>query len=310
MRGIHLFITLCLSVLNSLPAQVLPNAVNYSAVARNATGQTIASSTIGIQIGIIKSNPTGPIQYSENHIVATNQLGVFNLIIGAGSVQSGSFSSIDWSSDNFYLKVGMDVNGGTNFISMGTTQLFSVPYALHSKTAESVVGGSFNHRIGEEFGGGVIFYLWKSENGEEHGLIVDKTDLDTSCPWSNVGNGEIGLAAQSLWNGLGNSLAIVSQAGHTNSAASLCLNSTNGGQTDWYLPSIDELSLLYQKRFIINKTLSGITGAKLITESPIYLSSTEHDFSKAWYLQTIYGGVLHDWVSKTYLNHVRAVRAF
>jgi hypothetical protein len=39
--------------------------------------------------------------------------------------------------------------------------------------------------------------------------------------------------------------AIVGQEGLTNSAAALCLNSTNGGQSDWYLPSRDELISLY-----------------------------------------------------------------
>ena len=36
----------------------------------------------------------------------------------------------------------MDANGGTNFLTMGTTQLLSVPYALHAKTADSVVNGA------------------------------------------------------------------------------------------------------------------------------------------------------------------------
>ena len=52
-------------------------------------------------------------------------------------MQSGSMSTIDWSNDNYYLKVGMDANGGTNFLTMGTTQLLSVPYALYAKSAGS-----------------------------------------------------------------------------------------------------------------------------------------------------------------------------
>jgi hypothetical protein len=63
-------------------------------------------------------------------------------VIGAGAVQSGSMATIDWSNDNYYLKVGMDANGGTNFLAMGTTQLLSVPYALYAKSAGSVGSGA------------------------------------------------------------------------------------------------------------------------------------------------------------------------
>ena len=122
-------------------AQIPPQAFNYSAVARNAAGQPIATSTIGIQISILKTSTSGTIVYSENHFVNTDAYGLFNLVVGGGAVQSGSMSAIDWSSDNYYLKVGMDANGGTNFLTMGTTQLLSVPYALHAATADSLTGG-------------------------------------------------------------------------------------------------------------------------------------------------------------------------
>jgi hypothetical protein len=143
MKKITLFSTLCFLLFTLIVnAQIPPNAFNYSAVARNAAGQPIATTTIGIQITILKTSPTGASQYSENHFVNTDAFGLFNLVIGAGAVQSGSMATIDWSNDNYYLKVGMDASGGTNFLTMGTTQLLSVPYALHSKTAESLVGGS------------------------------------------------------------------------------------------------------------------------------------------------------------------------
>ena len=123
-------------------AQIPPQAFNYSAVARNSVGVPIANSTIGIQISILKTTAIGAVQYSENHFVNTDAFGLFNLIVGAGAIQQGSMSAINWSSDNFFMKVGMDANGGTNFLTMGTTQLLSVPYALHAKTADSVTNGA------------------------------------------------------------------------------------------------------------------------------------------------------------------------
>ena len=143
MKKITLLSTLCFLLLTLVVnAQTPPNAFNYSAVARNAAGLPIATTTIGIQVSILKTSPTGASQYSENHFVNTDAYGLFNLVIGAGAVQSGTMATIVWSNDNYYLKVGMDANGGTNFLTMGTTQLLSVPYALHAATADSVIGGN------------------------------------------------------------------------------------------------------------------------------------------------------------------------
>jgi hypothetical protein len=315
MKKISLLLLFCVALLTTAHAQIPPTAFNYSAVARNAAGDPIATSTIGIQITILKTTPTGASQYMENHFVNTDAFGLFNLVIGAGAAQSGNMASIDWSNDNYYLKVGMDANGGTSFVTMGTTQLLSVPYALYAKSAGSVTGnngsGNFTHYIGEVFGGGVIYHLWKDAQGQEHGLIVDKVDLSTGQEWSNVYDVAVGPSAQSSWDGLSNSNAIVNQPGHISSAAALCLNSTNGGQTDWYLPSIDELSLLWQSRFNVNKSFSVMGGATMLPNYwVIYWSSSEYDGSLAWYFSFGNGDAGYTNYSKSYTRYVRAVRAF
>ncbi len=236
-------------------------------------------------------------------------------MIGAGAVQSGSMAAIDWSNDNYYLTVGMDAAGGTNFLTMDTTQLLSVPYALHAKTAESLVGGGsggggFTHYIGEEFGGGVVFHLWKDAQGVEHGLIVDKTDLSTSQAWSNIDATLIGASAQSSWDGLSNSNAIVGQSGHTSSASALCLNSTNGAQSDWYLPSVQELNMLWNNYYTVARSLTQISGATQLQPAR-YWSSTEFvnlNGNLAWTFDFATGTV--PTASKTNTYYVRAVRAF
>jgi len=312
MKKITLLSTLCFLLLTLVVnAQTPPNAFNYSAVARNAAGQPIANTTIGIQITILKTSPTGVSQYSENHFVNTDAFGLFNLVIGAGAVQSGSMATIDWSNDNYYLKVGMDATGGTNFLTMGTTQLLSVPYALYAKSAGSVSGGGsgggFTHYIGEEFGGGVIFHLWKDALGVEHGLIIDKTDLSTAQVWSNIDAILIGSSAQSNWDGLSNSNAIFGQAGHTSSASALCLNSTIGGQSDWYLPSIQELSMLWNNYYTVARSLTQISGATQL-QPAAYWSSTESASTTAWNFNFSSGIVSN--FGKNQTLYVRAVRKF
>jgi hypothetical protein len=165
-----------------------------------------------------------------------------------------------------------------------------------------------SHFIGEEFGGGVIFYLWKDDQEIEHGLIVDKSDLDTACVWSNKKSQLIGASAQNSKDGLKNSEAIVAQTGHKKSAASLCLDSKNGGFDDWYLPAIDELTLLWENRKIVNKTLSEIKEASILKKSTYYWSSTEDESKYALLLFFTIGDNGPE--KKDDLNSVRAIRAF
>ncbi len=313
MMKTNLFFTFCIVIKTFSLAQIPPIAFNYSSVAYTASGQPIANAPVGVNFVILKGSTTGSVQYSENHFVNTNSYGLFNLIIGSGAVNNGSLSTIDWGIDNYYLKVGLDVNGGTNFILNGIFQFLSVPYSLHAKFAERLVergegGGIFNHFIGEAFGGGIIFHLWKDNIGGEHGLIVDIAELGGSQAWSNIIQ-PIGKSAQSPWDGKNNTNAIIGQSGHTSSAASLCANSTNNGQNDWYLPSIDEWILLGKNRFSVNKALSSIGGGELLKYSQVYWSSTE-DISSggALYFAHINGtGSTH---LKSNKYWVRAIRAF
>ena len=290
-------------------AQTPPNAFNYSGVARNSGGFPIISSPVGIKISIIKGSTIGNVVYSETHIVTTDAYGLFNLIIGTGSATFSSMSAINWSEAKFYLNIGMDVFGGSSFINMGTTELLSVPYAMHAKTAESLTVPYKQHYIGEEFGGGVIFHLWKDTLNVEHGLIVDKTDLSLSQSWSNIDTVLIGSSAQSSWNGLGNSNAIVSQAGHVNSAAALCLNSTNGGQSDWYLPSVGECKLLLNNLFHVNKSLSTVgVIIKAQGNANIYCTSSEIEKWSIFAFDT--GNIMANSAKYIMLYKVRAIRAF
>jgi len=138
----------------------------------------------------------------------------------------------------------------------------------------SAGGTDFTYQLGEYVPseGGVIVHRYK-ESGQEQYLIVDIADVSASSTYSNVTN-VIGSSAQSTWDGFTNTTAIITQVGATSGAAFLCDASTNGGQNDWYLPAIDELNLIWNNRFNINKTLSGVTGAGTIGFN-IYWSSVE-----------------------------------
>ena len=118
-------------------AQTVPQEMNYQGVARDAGGNILANQSIGLQIDLRQTTSTGTVVYGESHAVSTNQFGLFNIMIGSGSVVLGTISAIDWSNGPYYLEVGMDATGGTAYVSMGVSQLLSVPYALYAETSGS-----------------------------------------------------------------------------------------------------------------------------------------------------------------------------
>lgn len=293
--------------LNNTRGQV-PQAIPYQAAAMYANGQSLINKSIMVKFSILDSSATGTNLYTETHNTTTNSLGIFNLNIGSGIAISGNFGALNWGSNAKFLKVELDTSAlGNNYSVIGTQQMMSVPYALYAKSAGNITGVRFfTHYIGEEFGGGIIFHLWKDSSGVEHGLIVNKTDLSASQPWSNVTK-LIGTAAQSPWDGLGNSNSIIAQAGHSNSAAAMCLNLVSNGQSDWYLPTMQELFMLWNNYYTVVMTLKRLPGAGEL--QPVrYYSSNEDDGANAWTFN-FKGGVTYSTI-KTNLNRVRPIRAF
>jgi hypothetical protein len=123
------------------------------------------------------------------------------------------------------------------------------------------------HTIGESYGGGIVFYV--TTDGL-HGLIAETINQSSTCTWYN---------AQDV---------ISNPANH----------STEGKKfTDWRLPTIYELKLLYNASL----TNGGFSYY-------YFWSSTEYNGEKAW-LQTFDGGVQGD-LAKTSTYYVRAIRAF
>jgi len=123
-KFIFVFVLLLISV--RFYAQA-PEKVNYQAVARNLAGAPLINQTINVKYEIRQGSTTGVVVYAENHVLTTNQFGLFTAEIGGGTVITGSFPGIAWGTSPFYLFVEVDGD------PMGVTQLLSVPYALYAK---------------------------------------------------------------------------------------------------------------------------------------------------------------------------------
>ena len=124
----------------SLKAQA-PQGFNYQATVRNASGDLLVNQNVSFSFDIIQGSQTADPTYSEDHTLLTDDLGQVSLVIGQGTPTTGVFSEIDWSIGNYYLAIELDTGNG--FEPMGTSQLFSVPYALYAENA----GGSLPQGI-------------------------------------------------------------------------------------------------------------------------------------------------------------------
>jgi hypothetical protein len=158
--------------------------------------------------------------------------------------------------------------------------------------------------VGGSYGGGIVVYILQSEDpgyisGQTHGLIAATTDQNggATIAWSNITNTLVGTTGTAIGTGQANTTAIVGQGGCTSGAAYLCDHLTEGGYSDWYLPSKDELNKLYLNQVAIG----GFAGYN-------YWSSSEDGANYAWY-QNFYYGDQYDYY-KDYGRRVRAVRAF
>ncbi len=122
-------------LLSSITFAQAPNKMSYQAVIRDASNNLITNTNVGVRISILQGSSSGTAVYQENHTSTSNINGLVSLEIGDGTVVSGTFSSIDWSSGDYYIKTETDPTGGSNYTISGTSQLLSVPYALYAASA-------------------------------------------------------------------------------------------------------------------------------------------------------------------------------
>ena len=428
-------ITICAAILMtaSVFAQA-PQKMSYQAVIRNSNDQLVANQTVGMQISILQGSASGTIVYSEIQTPTTNINGLVSLEIGTGTT-SDDFSSIDWANGPYFIETKTAVVPPlTTYTITGTSQLLSVPYALHAKTADNGIttaqadaivantlkvgitqaqadaivantakvgitneqadaivantakvgitteqadaivantakvgisteqatklagieaeaqknvqadwnatsgdaqilnkptipaaadgsetkvtagtnvtvtgsgttaspyvinasngGGGGTRYLGEEYLGGIIFYLYTDATGTQKGLVVSKTE--TTTQW------------QSATSTTGATRTEDGEYNTANMINSPAKNWVENLGVDWYLPSVDELSFLWQNRFHVNKTSRAI-GSTLLNIVP-YWSSTEGSASDV-YVFDFYSGYPY-YSDKTWDFKVRAVRSF
>lgn len=132
MKKINLLLA-CFAICVCAFAQA-PQKFNYQGIARGSSGKVFSNQTLGFKISVLQGSATGTAVYVETQAVTSDSKGIFSLEVGTGTIVSGTFSAITWGSNSFWLKTEMDTAGGSNYQTMGTTQMISVPYSLYSET--------------------------------------------------------------------------------------------------------------------------------------------------------------------------------
>ena len=132
----RLFFSVCGIVLSitlfAQPTQVF----SYQAVVRNADNNLVKNSELGLRISIMQGEPDNADIYNELQTVTTNENGLLTTTIG----NSDGFTDISWTNPPYFLSVEIDLDGGSNYTVELTTQLLSVPFAMHAYSAESITG--------------------------------------------------------------------------------------------------------------------------------------------------------------------------
>jgi len=206
-----------------------------------------------------------------------------NPISGMTNITTTDKNNIYDSTLNYSVLVGDCVNIKFNGETGGVSELYG-----SIKIIRPV------HYIGEEFGGGIIFYIW---SGGTHGLISMKTD-GPKLEWGCVGS-LIGTTKSDIGSGKQNTINICKSCTDINIVAKYCNDLIFDNYNDWFLPSRDELVLLYNRRNIIGNFFDDLA----------YWSSSEFSNNDGFSQYFISGyGYSNQW--KNWQQRVRAIREF
>jgi hypothetical protein len=226
---------------------------------------------------------------------------------GISSNQTVSCNNLQDAVTNgiFYLKA--TIPSSLKQITKAEAESYVYINSVSGKTSGQLVVKSdlvsSGYYVGQSALGGIIAYILQSgdpgySSTVQHGLVATTADVSTSAQWGCIGTFITGADGTAIGTGNQNTIDIMAGCATAGIAARLCGDLTQGGYSDWYLPSKDELYKLYLNRTAIG----GFT-------SNFYWSSSETTFSNfAWGYQFSLGDAQTS--SKDGNRYVRAIRAF
>jgi len=311
-------------------ALTVPSGTSLTALVASfhTTGASVAVAGTPQVSGVTANNFTNPVTYTVTAGDGTTQSYLVTVTVakssekaitafGFASLPAPVTGTINESAHTIAVTVpfGTSLNGLVPTITTsagasvspasGVANNFTSPPVIYTVTAEDGTSQAYGVTvtvaapvIGQWYGGGKIAYI---DGTGQHGLIAAAGDQSAAIRWYNGTYIATGAIFMRIGTGSSNTDAIISAQGAvaTSYAAGLARAYTGGGHSDWYLPSIDELNVLY-----LNKTaIGGFPAGKFR-----YWSSSERSGTDAWIEDLSDGGQV--WFNKNEPYRVRAVRSF
>jgi hypothetical protein len=232
-----------------------------------------------------------PSTYSTQHIATPTEI-TWNWS------QVNNALGYKWNTVNDY-STAMDMGTATSFTEHGLTPQsyytrYVWAYNLCSYSPVNSMGAyTTQFTIGLNYGGGVVFYI---DGTGQHGLIAALVDQGTAA-WGCFGT-TIGSTSVQTGTGQANTLSIINGCNVPIIAATICNDLILNGYNDWFLPSLNELNLMYQQRSAIGNFLPDF-----------YWCSSEYNANNAW-TQEFSNGNQYNFNKSYETLRVRAIRAF
>jgi hypothetical protein len=208
---------------------------------------------------------------------SSNQTPTINNDTVESGVGAGSFSGIIpglKSQTSYYVRAFASNSNGTGYGS--TLAVTTIPYS-----------------IGLYYEGGIIFYL---DGTGEHGLIAATSDQSAGTIWGCFGT-LIGVTDTAIGKGKTSTQGIINGCSTSGTAANICFFLVLNGNSDWYLPSKNELNQMYINKNVLSNFSNNA-----------YWSSSEYNANLAWNQYLTDGSVFGS--NKNNVYSVRAIRSF
>lgn len=254
-------------------------------------------------------------QYNGNRwvlIAAGAVISVADGSITAAKIADGTIVAAEIAANAVTTAKILDANVTADKISAGAVTAAKINNAVTLNDIPDVtITTTDTYAIGDTGPGGGKIFITPSTAGNSTGKYfeVAPSSAQVSRTWatnvnSNRTTAVSGADGTAIGTGAQNTIDIVAQAGNVaaTSAAAYASDYANGGFSDWFLPSKNELNELYTQIAVLSSPQNN------------YWSSTEDSATTAWYQDFFSGTQYNDLVPKggsgAVTIYVRPVRSF
>ncbi|WP_428659806.1 hypothetical protein [Runella sp.] len=182
------------------------------------------------------------------------------------------------------------------------------PYSYNGSTwiamFQTTTVSPITYTVGQTAQGGIVFWIDPASGGQ-HGLVAATADQSAATKWLSTDYVTANAFRVGAYGGKYNTDRIIDSQGNGTYAALLAAQYTDSdGYGDWYLPSKNELNLMYAQK----NAIGGFTGSN-------YWSSTEVSVSEGLasenvYVQDFGTGTSGNALKSVATYRVRAIRRF